>query len=106
MVFYNSKLAKLLKVNGITLYPFIFIASPENDTQIQKDLILHEHLHLEQYKQYWIIGFIAIYLYDYIKGRLSGLTHYKAYMEVRFEKDAYFLVRTGRQRYRHGDTTC
>ena len=50
---------------GVTLWPFIFIY-PEKWAK-NKRLVKHEKKHLEQYKRYWIIGFLPIYIYYHVK---------------------------------------
>ncbi len=86
MIIYNSKLANLLKVNGITLYPFIFIVCSKIDCP--KWLINHERVHIKQQLSWFIIPFYIVYIWDYIVGRIKGLSHQKAYRNIRFEKEA------------------
>lgn len=87
MIIYNSKLAKLLKVSGITLFPFIFISLSKEDTPAK--LIRHEKIHIKQQIRWFIIPFYVVYIYDYIYGRINGLTHWGAYRNIRFELEAY-----------------
>lgn len=51
--------------NGIAIWPFIFI-SPKHCRHNTR-LILHEKKHLEQWERYWIVGFLFVYIYQYIK---------------------------------------
>jgi hypothetical protein len=87
MIVYNSKIAKLLKVGGITLWPFIFIAASEKDCPAW--LLKHEQVHIRQQLNWLIIPFYVVYLWDYFKGRLKGYTHDLAYRSIRFEVEAY-----------------
>jgi hypothetical protein len=50
---------------GVTIWPFIFIWPPASAQY--ETLIRHEKKHLEQYKRYWIVGFLPVYLYQFIK---------------------------------------
>ena len=50
---------------GVTLWPFIFI-SPKRYALDQR-LIRHERKHLEQWRRYWIIGFLPVYLMFHVK---------------------------------------
>ncbi len=87
MIIYNSKLAKLFRVNGITLYPFIFIMYTKEDCP--QWLLDHEQVHIEQQLRWWIIPFYVVYLWDYCKFRLKGCNHKTAYKFIRFEVEAY-----------------
>lgn len=83
---YNHWLPKLLKANAVTIGKHIFYArSPQ---LVSDRLRRHEFAHVKQYKKYTIPGFLIIYFYEYLKGRISGLTHLKAYKNIPFEKDA------------------
>ena len=87
MIIYNSKLPKLLKVNGITLWPFIFIVCSEKDCPAW--LLKHEKIHVEQQLRWLILPFYIVYLWDYCKFRLKGCNHTTAYKFIRFEVEAY-----------------
>ena len=87
MTLYNSKLPKLLKVDAITLFPFIFITNKKEDALEWR--INHEKVHLWQQLKWLIIPFYIVYLLDYTMGRFKGLNHYQAYREIRFEKEAW-----------------
>lgn len=62
---------------GITIFPFIFIAS---DVKITKELINHEKIHLKQQLELLVIPFYIWYLIAY---------YTKGYYNVSFEKEAY-----------------
>ena len=87
MIFYNSKLAKLFRVEAITLWPFIFVADSKENCPVW--LLEHEQVHIEQQIRWLIIPFYMVYLYDYFKGRLKGYDHDAAYRLIRFEVEAY-----------------
>ncbi len=87
MIIYNSKLAQIFKVNGITLWPLIFISCKKEDCP--EWLLKHEQVHIKQQLEWLIIPFYIVYLWDYFKGRVDGLTHWGAYRNIRFEIEAY-----------------
>jgi hypothetical protein len=83
---HNSKLAKILNVGGITLYPFIFYYGvPDESTRV------HEFQHALQVRQHGILKFYVSYVWYYLKGRMRGLDHYSAYMAIPYETEAYHV---------------
>lgn len=82
-------LKKLLDVNAITLYPFIFYADPKE--KVDKVLMAHEMIHIDQIQR---VGFWSFYI-SYGIYYLAGLVHYKnhrdAYTNIPFEEEAYRL---------------
>lgn len=85
----NCKFLKILKINAIVLYPFVFYCDSHPDTGI----VLHEQVHLNQIKRDGVLWFYAKYLFEYFKGRKGGLTHYQAYRNISYEKEAYDSAR-------------
>lgn len=55
-------------------------------------LLLHETVHVRQWRRYGTVGFLRRYLADYLRGRMNGLGHHQAYRDIRFEVDARDLV--------------
>lgn len=51
-------------------------------------LLLHESVHVDQWRRYGRVGFLVRYLGDYLKGRAVGLPHRTAYRAIRFERRA------------------
>lgn len=82
---FNSRLARLLNVNAITLYPFVFYSSASPSAAI----IAHEHVHIQQIKSIGIFRFYISYLLYYLAGRLRGLGDTMAYLQIPYEVDAY-----------------
>ena len=84
----NSRLPKLLSwfmdVKGITLFPFIFIKGEGND-----QLIRHETIHIKQYAETLVLGFLLVYLWDFVHGLLKYKNFNDAYKSIRFEREAY-----------------
>lgn len=74
-----------IKVGGITLYPFI-ILRPEYDNKIT---VNHEKIHIEQQKELLVVFFYILYVYYWLRGKVSGLSNEAAYMSIPFEKEAY-----------------
>jgi hypothetical protein len=51
-------------------------------------LLVHELIHTRQWREFGLFGFLRRYLGDYLKGRLDGKGHRRAYLDVRFEVEA------------------
>lgn len=89
MIIVCQKFLKNTKINGITLYPFIFIKNPEDKTN--RVLINHEKIHLRQQLELLIIFFylwyVAEYYYHFFKLRNPHL----AYLAISFEREAYTM---------------
>ncbi len=85
----NCKFLKFFKINAIVLYPFVLYCDSQPDTLI----VMHESIHLKQIKRDGVIRFYTRYLVEYFKGRQSGMTHYQAYRNISYEKEAYDSAR-------------
>lgn len=85
MIIKNSYLAKILRVNGIVLYPFVFLAPKNPDPY----LINHESIHWDQIKRVGVLNFYYTYLKEYVSSRKQGMNHDQAYRAISFEKEAY-----------------
>lgn len=81
----NSLLAKILKVEGIVLYPFIFFYSANPSVKI----INHELIHILQIKRDGFFKFYFTYLKEYLQLRMKGLNHHDAYLAISYEAEAY-----------------
>ncbi len=53
-----------------------------------KNLLMHEAVHVDQWRRHGYVGFLARYLTDYARGRLAGMSHNEAYRSIRFEEEA------------------
>jgi len=84
----NSKIPKTLSwvidVYAITLWPFIFIRDEGNDRTVN-----HETIHIKQYNELFVLGFLFLYLYDWIHGLIKYKDKQTAYYKIRFEQEAY-----------------
>ncbi len=87
----NSRIPKLVSwffpVAGITLWPFIFIREGCDTPR----LINHESIHIKQYNELFVVGFLVLYIYDWIHGLIKYLSPYKAYRQIRLEQEAYMF---------------
>jgi len=67
------------------VYPFVFVNSDKPRTQA---LINHENIHLEQYKELLLIGFLVVYLYEYLHWRITTNYGYSDWA-MALEQEAY-----------------
>lgn len=81
----NSLIAKLLKVDGIVLFPFILCSAKRPSVKT----INHELIHILQVKRDGFFYFYFTYLKEYFKFRLKGLRHHEAYLLISYEVEAY-----------------
>lgn len=81
----NSFIPKLLKVDGITIYPCIFFA----DKNPSDTLVKHEMVHVEQIKNYGWFRFYLSYLLEYLSYRVRGDSKNVAYNKISYEIEAY-----------------
>lgn len=55
-------------------------------------LILHELVHVRQWRSFGTRRFLWTYVKDYASGRRRGLDHTAAYLGIRFEREARMAV--------------
>lgn len=91
----NSLIAKIIGVEAITLYPFIFY-SMKYPT---KQLMNHEMVHVDQVRKLGWWKFYTSYLEEYFELRSSGLSKDEAYMAISYEKEAYERQKVDRINY-------
>lgn len=72
-------------INGIVLWPFVLYADKDPHPLIMN----HEAIHVAQIKRVGFMKFYTRYLGEYAMGRLAGLGHNEAYLNISFEKEAY-----------------
>jgi len=53
-----------------------------------RTLLVHETVHVDQWRRFGRVRFLACYFSDYLKGRAVGLPHHAAYRAIRFERQA------------------
>ena len=51
-------------------------------------LLVHEMVHVRQWRTFGTLGFAKAYLTGYIAGRRRGLGHYRAYLAIPLEAEA------------------
>ena len=102
IVLTNNWFAKLLaKYNligstsghyNITLWPFILSSYEPGEETIN-----HETIHIAQYNELLVVGFLVVYGWDYLQGLIKYRNDYqgfssasqKAYYRIRAEQEAY-----------------
>lgn len=87
MIIVCQKLLKNTKINGITLYPFIFIKKPEDKKN--RVLVNHEKIHLRQQLELLIVFFYLWYVLEYYYHFFKLKNTHKAYLAISFEREAY-----------------
>jgi len=88
----NSKIPAFLskfapiEIWAITLGPWIFCRG-----QMSKRTKRHETIHYLQYRELWFIGFLLIYLFDYLWAAVLSRKGFsrEAYLSIRFEQEAW-----------------
>lgn len=71
--------------DGITLGDLIIV---RRGCETNEQLILHERVHVDQWRQLGSFRFLRIYLGSYLKDRLRGFGHREAYQRIPLEVDA------------------
>ena len=93
----NSKLPVILSkfapidIWAITLGPWVFCRG-----ELSEETKCHEAIHYLQYRELWFIGFLLIYLFDYLWAAVlskKGFTR-EAYLSIRFEQEAWSCDKT------------
>ena len=80
-----SKVAPI-NINAITLGPIVLSRGI-----LSERVKRHETIHFMQYKELFFIGFLLIYLYDYLYAALVKKKGFSrdSYLAIRFEQEAY-----------------
>tara|TARA_R110000764_G_scaffold214229_1_gene300705 strand:+ start:452 stop:733 length:282 start_codon:yes stop_codon:yes gene_type:complete len=81
----NSFIPKMLKVDAITIYPFIFFASKT----MNRTILSHELIHINQVETYGWFRFYSSYAVEYLSYRLRGDSPDVAYNKISYEIEAY-----------------
>lgn len=77
---------------AITLWPFVFCRGVMN-----KKTVNHESIHIYQYNDLFVIGFLVIYLWDFVHGLIKYRNDYKGYSSL--GEKAYFRLRAEQEAY-------
>ncbi len=79
----NSKIARLLGVHAIMLYPYVLYAKTPNQA-IRK----HELTHVVQAEREGVCKFYLKYIGYYLWGLVRYMSHKKAYRNIPYEVEA------------------
>tara|TARA_B100001094_G_C17706571_1_gene565241 strand:+ start:60 stop:398 length:339 start_codon:yes stop_codon:yes gene_type:complete len=82
--FLTKMLSIVISVYAITLFPFIILSE-----EVDEYTMNHELIHFEQQKELFVVGFYALYAYDFFKGMIKYKNKDLAYFLIRFEQEAY-----------------
>ena len=88
--------------NGVYVQPSVMErfrtgAEPERSGR----LIVHELMHIEQWRRLGMVRHVTHYVGDYLRSRFRGLGHWESYRSVRLEQEAREVaarVKIGRMR--------
>ena len=89
-----------IEIEAITLGPIVI--SRDKIGQVTKN---HEAIHFQQYLETLFIGFLLVYLWDWLMGLFKYRDGHKAYLSIRAEQEAYrhqqdlTYLQTGRRRW-------
>ena len=75
-----------ININAITLGPIVL-----SRATLSERVKRHETIHFMQYKELFFIGFLLIYLFDYLYAAIikrKGFSR-ESYLSIRFEQEAY-----------------
>ena len=75
---------------AITIGPVISVRSRSAGNA---HLLRHELVHVRQWREFGVAGFLAQYLGGYLKGRINGWPHWAAYRRIPFEIEAEWVSR-------------
>ena len=76
---------------AITLYPLVLVS---NASDLHDPVLVnHEKIHLRQQRELLVLPFYLLYLMEYGIGRRRGMSHYDAYQQISFEREAFIHER-------------
>lgn len=81
----GSFIPKILGVDGVMLYPFIFIKDKNPTTS----LVAHEAIHVRQLREIGFFGFYISYFLYYLAGLFRFKNKGKAYLNIPYEREAF-----------------
>lgn len=89
MIILSLRLLRKTRINGITIFPFIFLR--ESAFKKNKILINHEKIHIRQQLELLIIFFYLWYVVEYYYWYLKLKDKHLAYRNISFEREAYAM---------------
>ena len=75
--------------------PYVVYVRPRAYTRPRREitaLIVHELVHVNQWREEGYLRFAWRYLRDYVRGRVKGKTHDEAYRAIGYEQEARALT--------------
>lgn len=78
---------RFVPYSAMAVYPFILVKKEEMKRNVI--LIHHEKIHHRQQLELLIVPFYLLYLFNYLFNLLRYRSHYKAYREIIFEREAF-----------------
>jgi hypothetical protein len=75
---------------GITIGPVVCV---RERSARRPRLLRHEVVHVVQWSDFGVIGFLRRYLGAYARGRMHGYSHKGAYRRIPFEVEAEWVAR-------------
>jgi len=81
-------------IRAMTLRQTIFVDPPVIGGSMDgsRSLLVHELVHVRQWFELGVLGFLWSYLVGYLRGRWSGLGHREAYLGIELEVEARRLA--------------
>ncbi|GMQ94172.1 MAG: hypothetical protein BMS9Abin12_1656 [Acidimicrobiia bacterium] len=79
-------------ISAITFGNCIFVSTDAYESVVSgrnSTLLIHELVHVNQWRREGWLAFLARYMSDYLRNRLIGLDHMTAYRAIGFEAAAY-----------------
>lgn len=73
-----------INIGAITLFFLVFSRGEMSDTTKR-----HETIHFQQMLETFVIGFLILYLWDYLRGYIKYGNGRAAYLGIRAEQEAY-----------------
>lgn len=77
---------------GITFGSTVIVRKGREE---RRRLLMHELVHVEQYRRHGLVGFWIRYLTAYLGWRLRGYDHWSSYRRIPFEVEAIWRTRQG-----------
>lgn len=79
-------------VEAITIGDTIFVAADSYPSVVSggsRSLVVHELVHVDQWRRDGAVAFLGHYVTDYLRNRMIGLDHRPAYRAIAYEAAAY-----------------
>lgn len=83
----TTLLSLVVPIGSITLGPLIITSYP--NLKEHQSAYQHELIHIKQYYETLVIGFLLIYLWEFLHGFILYRAKEKAYNRIRFEQEAF-----------------